>query len=1299
MKYRMTSEGSQVDSDLNIYFVITRDQKDENDCSSDMWHAFNSCDEHELSPKWIKENLCDNLAPGKKDVFVLEEFEGSTFAHLKKFKCSRIVGPRCLLSCFMTGEPIPEGTSPVFTTAMRGLVVSVSGLTSEAKENIGRKVEYMGGVYSRQLRNSVTHLIANFVMSEKYEKAVEQKIPVMTENWVTAIWEASLVENIRATSSRFDEYKCPVFMNLVVTSTNLSKRKKEIKQLITDNGGIFMGALDGAKVKIVVAPEDSVLSEKLKYALQNNIACVTPQWVHHSVKHGYALPFSDYLVKTTKKCSTPEKSNVNATLNFSTISTIPGDSNQNGFVNETMMTTMSSTIQERSPLENRAAYVEVLARLNIHQAKMAGSFLDGCNIYLTGFPLDHREKLNRILNVGSATRLDDISDAVTHVIVGEPGKALPEIKSMKSMGLSPYFLTIDWLEESMKIKSTAAEEDFKYELSEDVSHEKKMEPPSPLSKKNLQLLQKPRKPPVPVFNIDKEMNQVKEPEEPDLIQEYLRSNASSVANKSLKELVQQQNESTLKSDKNSDAKTVTNGNCHTGEPHVSELSDDSTIPITQPSETNVRILEGLTFILTGFEDQEETELSSSITTLGGKVVPNSYKGIPDYGVVPLFGAPLKHTVNEIVTDLFIEDCIDLEAVVEIKYYYKPISLSKDVTPLTNCVIAMSSYTGKERTFLSNVAEALGARYQDTFARKTYLNRNTYGCTHLVCPTPEGSKYNAAVKWKLPAVTADWLLACLAQERWVDETPYLVGETIIADDRPEDPKTGTPNQIDPVIGEMGPPSNPNIRQIITPKRNLPSLQSSCSSSEMTPINKRLSLGDYKTPPSPFHVSTPDTPYGQCFKPNPSPATRKRWLKWAEDLPDMFVPEPPLKRRRPSTPLSELKKQLWEELKKPFVRQEDQNPAADQDEAANVSEDVPDAVEGNHASNSPLSTNTPIKKVLAFDDENSPTKTDQINLQLAQLDQVLQASTPESRPSSSSDSAKQPIYDSEPVDHITKCPVKDSQPDTVGWEAPVHTVLRRKSTIPEDVEHEDVENAPDTTVLTDVGKEIRSKPKFMLSGIKDRGDYEKVIVELGGDFSKEPNYDMSATHLLCMKPARNEKLLASIAAGKWVLHCYYLRDSEEAGMFLDEEKYEWGNPKSENIIPNPTTDTESQIAAAAHRWRLKLTTNPGGAFRDMVALLIGPKERCQQFQRLICAGGGTVVEARPPYNTSPKSKKVTHCFIQVKQIDQPVDWAMMASKGILCFLPQYLSDHLTAEKQLNPKDCVLPEFRKYLSLLPK
>lgn len=71
-----------------------------------------------------------------------------------------------------------------------------------------------------------------------------------------------------------------------------------------------MGALDGTKVKILIAPENSSASAKLKFALENNIACVKPDWVTQSIEKGYALPFSEFLIDSTcsKACSTPEAS-------------------------------------------------------------------------------------------------------------------------------------------------------------------------------------------------------------------------------------------------------------------------------------------------------------------------------------------------------------------------------------------------------------------------------------------------------------------------------------------------------------------------------------------------------------------------------------------------------------------------------------------------------------------------------------------------------------------------------------------------------------------------------------------------------------------------------------------------------------------------------------------------------------------------------------------------------------------------------------------------------------------------------
>ncbi|TGZ37603.1 DNA topoisomerase 2-binding protein 1 [Temnothorax longispinosus] len=1296
----MTTQESQID--VNIYLVVPSYLKSKDDCGEEMWEAFNKCSDLSLCIEWITEKSCSKIKPLKTDVFVVEEFKGDLFEKLKTFKCS-IVSPKCLLICLTNGEPIPEGRNPIYTTSMRKMCVCASGFNPEIKDWIQHRVEYMGGFFTKQLRNSVTHLVTDSVMSAKYETAIEMKIPIMTKEWIEAVWEANLKKVVKADDKIFDKYKCPVFMNLVVTSTNLHKRQKEeIKRLIHDYGGTFMGPLDGTKVRVVLASESGPLSDKLKYAKENSIPCLRPDWVYESIKVGYALPFRNFIIKSVKTCSTPEKPNTRELLNCLEISSIAHDKHPNNYVDESFSSTISRTSNFPSVYPSTvtsklsgAAKVNVLDRLTFGEAKSAGPFLDGCNIYLVGFVTSVRDRLNKILNVGGATRFDEISDAVTHVIVGDENKASAELKTIKSRGLCPYILNIEWLEESMKLKRPASEELFLFEAKGGAPKKNVETPASPLSKKNLQMLQQPKKPPVPLFNLEKVIAPVNEDEQPDLVQQYLQENndCSNVIQEFTKPhtpVPAEKDRENLSSAKN----TRTSEICSSGVSSDKNVESDNTVLLSQSCTSNEKPLKGLTFVVVGF-DNEDTHIEETIVTLGGRLVPRTYSGIPDYGVVPVQGAPLKYTVNEIVNDLFIEDCINQEQIVDIMYYHRPLSIKKPCNPLSGCVITMSMYTGAERVYLSTLATTLGAICQDMFARKANTERNTHGSTHLVCPSPEGNKYNAAVRWKLPAVTADWLKTCADQLTLVDETPFLVGETIAPDrSNISEPNLSSVRENRTGVEETTP------RIIITPKRHLSQIKDA-PSAETPLINKRLSLVMNQTPKSPFHVSTPETPYGQVFKPNPSPDTRKGWIKWVDNFPDLQIAEPPLKRRAPSTPLSDLKKQLWEKLKNTNQpEKEHKSSEAMRHEDSNTFTERAEEETDDQANKINPSTPTSTTRKLVFDEKDSPMPNNEINMQIAQLDQVLQrtSSTPENRYSLSGENAKK--YN-EASDDIQKYMVKDSQPiDAIVWEDPDHpkrSILSKRSSKDK---HSNVIN--EEHIEEDVAEQKCEPPttrKFMLSGIKDRNVYERIIKDLGGDVSTDTNFDNSATHLLCIRLSRNEKMLGSIAAGKWVLHCSYLRDSEQAGRFLDEEEYEWGNPKNKDKIPEPNSEIENAIAAAAYRWRQKLQKELDGPFSDIVALLMVSEEKYDQFKRLIEAGGGSVMQARPPYDTSPSGRRITHCFVNVKQINQPVDWAMLASKGILCFLPQYLSDYLTEVTPLNPRDCVLPEFKKYLTLLPK
>lgn len=49
-------------------------------------------------------------------------------------------------------------------------------------------------------------------------------------------------------------------------------------------------------------------------------------------------------------------------------------------------------------------------------------------------------------------------------------------------------------------------------------------------------------------------------------------------------------------------------------------------------------------------------------------------------------------------------------------------------------------------------------------------------THLVLQSPEGTKYQAAKKWGLPAVTMFWILESARTGQKADEERFLVDQT-------------------------------------------------------------------------------------------------------------------------------------------------------------------------------------------------------------------------------------------------------------------------------------------------------------------------------------------------------------------------------------------------------------------------------------------------------------------------------------------------------------------------------------------
>lgn len=98
-------------------------------------------------------------------------------------------------------------------------------------------------------------------------------------------------------------------------------------------------------------------------------------------------------------------------------------------------------------------------------------------MYITGFSPEHTDKLCKILNLSGATRYDQFSDRVTHVIVGDP--KFHEVKVIKNKGYQCSLVSVQWLLDSMEAEQPVNEE--KYLLS--TSDIDKSEFSSPLGRK------------------------------------------------------------------------------------------------------------------------------------------------------------------------------------------------------------------------------------------------------------------------------------------------------------------------------------------------------------------------------------------------------------------------------------------------------------------------------------------------------------------------------------------------------------------------------------------------------------------------------------------------------------------------------------------------------------------------------------------------------------------------------------------------------------------------------------------------
>ncbi|CAO2633795.1 DNA topoisomerase 2-binding protein 1 [Lemmus lemmus] len=687
----------------------------------------------------ITEEEALKIKENDRSLYICDRFSGAVFDHLKQLGC-RIVGPQVVTFCMRHQQCVPRAEHPVYNMLLSSVTISCTSLDKDKREEVHKYVQMMGGRVYRDLNVSVTHLIAGEVGSKKYLVAANLKKPVLLPSWIKTLWEKSQEKITRYTDINMEDFKCPIFLGCIICVTGLNGvHRKTVQQLTSKHGGQYMGQLKMNECTHLIVQEPK--GQKYECARRWNVHCVTLQWFHDSIEKGFCQDESIYKVepraevKTVPDTSTPTGQS-NAAAESRTLADVSHISNINGScINETMFS--SATNKLECTLEN-------LENLDVSVFQAPEDLLDGCRIYLCGFSGRKLDKLRRLINSGGGVRFNQLNEDVTHVIVGDYEEDLRQFWSKSSH--RPHVVGAKWLLECFSKGYILPEEPYIHS-----NYRPAVIPVSDPSEDQTVILGKNSTFSRKDFAPNDRLQEADE----DLLAQYVNNDSTTGKNDSTQ--AEPCDDSTHISVHEEDHSSVSH-----------YLLDGSAVP-------EEGLFSQKSFLILGFSIENEYNIINIIREHAGKIVSLPSRIVADYAVVPLLGCEVEATVGEVVTNTWLVTCIDYQSLVDPKSnpLFTPVSVMSGMTPLKDCVISFSQCVGAERDSLVFLANHLGASVQEFFVRKSNAKKGMLASTHLVVKEPTGSKYEAAKKWRLPAVTIPWLLETARMGKRADESHFLV----------------------------------------------------------------------------------------------------------------------------------------------------------------------------------------------------------------------------------------------------------------------------------------------------------------------------------------------------------------------------------------------------------------------------------------------------------------------------------------------------------------------------------------------
>jgi len=745
--------------------------------------AANFAESNKIDVKIIKdaENIQELLSKKKdsedKSLYVCFPFEGKIFENLKE-KGYQIVGPQCVLSCLLMEISVPKQSYPICNVAMLGVVACCSSMKKDERQSIHQLVLVMGGLVSSSFTSDVTHLIAKEVGSKKYQVACTNSIPVLLPSWVHETWEKSQYDHILASNLKDStEYIVPIFKGCTICVTGIDAMKRDhIKSLISNNGGTYSGELNMKTCTHLLCEQPK--GQKYVFAKQWKLHCVYPLWLYDCLKKGHWIEETSYQLEPI---GSDTKTMSESMMQHSRVQNTFYESNKSRLSMSKRTAEVAAKSLENSMLKNTGDE-QINSRLkfktfnatdiNLKSFKLPKNngnyYLDGCKIYLcnkTGLLYDCCRK---IINDGGGIRFSSLSDAATHIVLWDTinkdiRKYLTEYE-----GQLPHVVSPLWLVESCMQGEMKQEKDYVLLIDESgVNEFKDFAIPNKSNISNLI----PAPPIATSLNINFEEDQG---DDTMLMNQYLTTG---------------NHESTRLSQV--EAGNLPVAGKENKPTQETTLQGEETETIVEPV---VQIFEGKRFTVKRFDDEQVVLINERIEEFGGQIVEDINEC--DYIVVPLSyqQSPLSYQQSrkkqkKEVTICWVEQCCEQEIEININssYLFRPIHIPCDVKPLINCYISISQFCGVERQHLFHLASLLGGTGQECFVRNNSADMNA--STHLILKMPEGTKYNAAKKWGVPAVSKKWLIkSCKNRKRMVEEEYPVIennDETLIEDEAESD----------------------------------------------------------------------------------------------------------------------------------------------------------------------------------------------------------------------------------------------------------------------------------------------------------------------------------------------------------------------------------------------------------------------------------------------------------------------------------------------------------------------------------